>query len=250
MRIGILCATPEEMAALQQQLGAGCVMELGGFQFFETERCVYVQTGIGKINAAAVTALLIARFGVSHVIFAGVAGALNPALHTGDLVFGVRVATHDYGRVTDGELIAYPSGSIPIGPGALEAVPEVPHEAGALLALLAERMAPQVAAQILLGTVITGDTFLNCTATGQKLAQRLGADAVDMESAAVVQVAARFGCPAYILRSISDSADDGSAQSYAANALPMAQVAAACVLELCALIDSRAAPSVESIAAL
>lgn len=238
MRIGMLCATSEEMAALSAELGSGREEIIAGFVFHETPAGVYVQTGLGKINAAAVTALLIQRFGVERIVFAGVAGALNPELRTGDLVFATRVATHDYGQMSEGELIPYLSGTFPMGPGVMEAVPEVLPGIQAELAALKAVMAPRLQAKIVLGTVVTGDSFVNCSATGRRLNTRFKADAVDMESAAVVQVADRFGVPAYILRSISDSADDESEASYVANAVPIAKVAAACVLELCRILQA------------
>ena len=59
--------------------------------------------------------------------------------------------------------------------------------------------------------MISGDRFVSSAAESQAL-QRLLPDAlaVDMESAAVAQVAADFSCPLAVLRSISDRADDAA----------------------------------------
>ena len=46
--------------------------------------------------------LLVEHFQPTHVLFTGIAGAVNPDLHTGDIVIGTRTTFYDYGESTPG----------------------------------------------------------------------------------------------------------------------------------------------------
>ncbi|MCW3106012.1 MAG: 5-methylthioadenosine/adenosylhomocysteine nucleosidase [Segetibacter sp.] len=59
---------------------------------------VLTRSGIGKVNAALTTTLLLEHFRPKQLLFTGIAGAMNPTLHPGDIVVGKWVAYHDYGR--------------------------------------------------------------------------------------------------------------------------------------------------------
>ncbi|PVE20419.1 hypothetical protein DC522_32470 [Microvirga sp. KLBC 81] len=62
--------------------------------------------------------------------------------------------------------------------------------------------------------------------------QALGGDIVDMESAAVLDVARRFGKGAYIIRTVSDGAGDDSHLSYTEMVAVVAHNSALCVEDL------------------
>lgn len=48
-----------------------------------------VESGIGKVNAAISTTLLISNFKVDKIIFTGVAGAVNPDIKVTDIVIAM-----------------------------------------------------------------------------------------------------------------------------------------------------------------
>ena len=56
------------------------------------------------------------------------------------------------------------------------------------------------------GTIVSGDTFVNCGMTRQRLEREFAALAVEMEGAAVAHVAQRFGLPWVVVRCLSDLA--------------------------------------------
>src|SRR5882762_9543436 len=58
---------------------------------------VVALSGIGKVNAAITTTLMLEHFHPSEIIFTGIAGAVDPDLSPGDLVIGTELAYHDYG---------------------------------------------------------------------------------------------------------------------------------------------------------
>ena len=58
------------------------------------------------------------------------------------------------------------------------------------------------------GRIATGDRFVGDSATKNAIAAACHPDCVEMEGAAVSQVAGRNGVPCVILRSMSDNADE------------------------------------------
>jgi adenosylhomocysteine nucleosidase len=87
-----------------------------------------------------------------------------------------------------------------------------------------------------MGGVTTADYFLNCGETRADLHARLGADAIDMESGAVGQVADAWDVPLYVIRTLSDLAGEESHLTYPEMAQMAARNSAICVEALMRLI--------------
>jgi adenosylhomocysteine nucleosidase len=236
MRIGLICATPEEFAAIKTALPFSPSPEIHArFEFWRGRSAgqdlVLVRSGIGKVNAAAVTTILLEAFQCGTLVFSGVAGGLDLDLRTGDVILGERVAAHDYGITTAGVFTSVAEGTFPIGAAPLRQS----HIASAAPAILehleavADAAAAVLRRRVALGTILTGDTFVNCATTRDRLRIDLGGDAVDMESSAVVAVAERYGCDAFIIRTISDNADESSHVSYLELVAMAAENSATCV---------------------
>ncbi len=148
-----------------------------------------VQTGVGKAAAAAAVAWAFGRNRPKAAFFAGVAGALAPELGTGELLAALDAVQWDvdltpFGR-TPGEL-ATGERFVPADPS--------------LVALLEEAGAERV------GRVASGDRFVADPELAAWIRTTFAADAVEMEGAAALWVARRFGVPAALLRVISDAA--------------------------------------------
>jgi adenosylhomocysteine nucleosidase len=179
---------------------------------------VLAKTGIGKVNAAITSTLVIEHFSPSEVIFTGIAGGVNPALSPGDLVIGSKVAYHDYGTITADSLIRQPTkkhdntGSNPIY-----------FQSSATLVKLAETVSKQVTLQrigsatnhvpqIVTGVIVTGDVFVSSAKATQEFRTKMNAEATEMEGAAVAQTCYQQQVPFLLIRSLSDSAN-GSAHN-------------------------------------
>jgi adenosylhomocysteine nucleosidase len=237
MTTGILCATPEEFDALHHRFEFdGEPTTLAGFQFWRGDApgrsrpIVLSQSGIGKVNVATLATILFTTFGCDDLIFSGVAGALTD-LQVGSVVLVTRGATHDYGLISNGVFTCVPVGDLPL-PGIaqpLRDLPPVPTLIEQTLEKLRDRMADKLT--IRLGSVLSGDVFINCQDARARL-QILGGDIVDMESTAVLEVARRFGKGAYIIRTISDGAGDDSHLSYTEMVAIVAHNSALCVEDL------------------
>jgi len=242
---GILCATPEELTAVRGRLHLPDAPETHGPTRIwtgqhEGAQIALALSGIGKVNAAAAATLLLSAFGARVLIFSGVAGGLHPDLEVGTVLLADRLAIHDYGYVTEGRLTRTASGIIPIGaPTLTEAVavsPQVARNLGRLAAAVGDRLPHPVRR----GAVVTADYFLNCAATRQELRSTLGADAIDMESGAVAQVAAAWGVPLYVIRTLSDLAGEDSHVTYPQMVEMAAEASAVCVPALLSILAASA----------
>ncbi|MBS0331412.1 MAG: 5'-methylthioadenosine/S-adenosylhomocysteine nucleosidase [Proteobacteria bacterium] len=247
--IGILCATAEELAALRARLALEPGAQAHGPTRVWTGRhggqaLALAQSGVGKVNAAAAATLLLSTFEARALVFCGVAGGLDPDLPVGALLLADHLAIHDYGVMAGGRLTSTASGVIPLGAPALEGPEPVPPEVAAVLARLAQRVAPRAAHPVRLGGVITADYFLNCAETRTKLFARFRAQAIDMESGAVAQVAGAWGVPLYVIRTLSDLAGEDSHIAYPQMARMAADNSALAVEDLLALLaEMDAAPA-------
>lgn len=235
--IGILCATPEELAALVRELDLDASPEAHGpFQVWTRQGLALARSGLGKVNAAAAATLLLDRFEARALIFSGVAGGLHPDLPVGSVLLAERLATHDYGIVTAGRFTATKSGVIPFGAAELSELEPVAPEVRRTFQRLLAAVEPELGHPIGLGGITTADYFLNCGQTRDELRARLGADAIDMESGAVAQVAEAWGAPLYVIRTLSDLAGEESHVTFTEMEAMAARNSAVCVKALLKLL--------------
>jgi adenosylhomocysteine nucleosidase len=206
--IGLICAIPQELAHLRAALvdahseeAAHTVFDTGTIDGHDV---VLAGSGMGKVNAALVTTLLADRFGCRTVVFSGVAGGLDPTLSIGDVVIADLVIQHDAGMLEDQRLRTYQPGYVPIiNPTDRLGYPVDPE----VLARVKERLTGiSVPGQIVYGTVLSGDQYLNCETTRDRLVRELGGQAIEMEGGAVAQVCEAFGIPWLVIRALSDLA--------------------------------------------
>jgi len=178
---------------------------------------VLVEAGIGKVNTALVATLLLDHFGCRSVLFTGVAGGVDPALGIGDVVVADRLIEHDYGAIVDGQIKPFRPGVAPIGESrdqlGFDLDPDIRQRlrdrvTGFTLPPLPATVTGDAPRQptIRFGTIISGDQFINCEMTRKRLFERFQAQAVEMEGAAVAQVAAQFNVPCVVVRCLSDLA--------------------------------------------
>ena len=110
---GIICATETEMKAIINEIEGIKGNKIGRITFFEgkfnDKDIVFVQSGIGKVNAAVTATLLIEKYDIDEVIFSGVAGALDKVVGIGDVVIADDVVQHDF----EVEAFGYKKGQIP-----------------------------------------------------------------------------------------------------------------------------------------
>ena len=223
--VGIL-GIASEIAPIEKRLQESREVSVRGYVFrvgtLDGQQVVIGRSGAGKVNAAIITTLLIGQFNPSALLFSGTAGAVDPALNQGDVVIGATVAQHDVGlQTTDGVRRRGMRNAVtgdldPLLVPAPEALLEVARRSASGLRLPPVRTADgrDHTPRIVEGVIVTGDVFLADIARRGALRDTLGATAIEMEGAAVVQTCRQFGVACLVIRSITDRADGQALISY------------------------------------
>ncbi|QUR65846.1 5'-methylthioadenosine/adenosylhomocysteine nucleosidase [Mycobacterium spongiae] len=251
MTIGVICAIPQELAYLRSALVDAERQEIGLITFdcgrLENHRVVLAEAGMGKVNTGQVATLLADRFHCRTVVFTGVAGGLDPRLHIGDIVIADRVVQHDFGLLTDERLQTYQPGHIPfikptdrLGyPVDSELMDRVKHRlAGfALPELSAAAGAGVRRPRINYGAVLTGDQYVHCARTRDRLHGDFGGLAIEMEGGALAQVCESFSIPWLVIRALSDLAGADSGLDFNRFVTEVAASSARILMHLLAVLD-------------
>ena len=99
-KVGIVFAMKEELDALKKYLVLEKEYTIFDLKFYEgkvsNSNCILVQCGIGKVNAARTTQILIDNLKVDYILNIGVAGGVASSLNIGDIVIGERLVQHDF----------------------------------------------------------------------------------------------------------------------------------------------------------
>ncbi|PWG58984.1 5'-methylthioadenosine/S-adenosylhomocysteine nucleosidase [Bifidobacterium catulorum] len=198
--IAVIGALDEEVALIAQSLrdtdtthAAGLDIVSGSYaaKSGETLKVVATVAGMGTVNAAATTQHLIDAYRPEAVVFSGIAGNLNRHLHINDVVLGGTLRYLD----SDMRLIAQSAPKT-------EEFHSDPH-----LIELADEALDEMGITHITGIIATGNYFVEGDENVNRVIVATGADAVEMEGAAVVHVAARNEVPALVIRALSDNAD-------------------------------------------
>jgi adenosylhomocysteine nucleosidase len=208
VRIAIIGAMEEEVALLRENITnpqtetiAGCEYTSGTMKGKEV---ILLRSGIGKVNAAMSTAVLLQHFKPDAIINTGSAGGFDPSLNVGDVVISTEVRHHD----VDVTAFGYEYGQVPQLPAAFTADEKLKKAAVESVRELGD-------AQVVSGLIATGDSFMNDPARVEAIRDKFtGLQAVEMEAAAIAQVAHQFGVPFVIIRSLSDIAGKESDVSF------------------------------------
>ncbi|MGV9801373.1 5'-methylthioadenosine/adenosylhomocysteine nucleosidase [Mycobacterium sp. NPDC003449] len=224
MTIGLISAIPQELAHLRDVMDDVDGVSIAHTRFdtgsLDGHDVVLAETGMGKVNAALVTTALAHGFGCRAVVFSGVAGGLDPDLNVGDVVVADRLIQHDAGLIEDERLQTYQAGHVPfINPTARLGYDVdtslLARVKGTLNGVSLPPLSPEAGgqgrpAQIVYGTVLSGDQYLHSEPTRARLHSEYGGRAVEMEGGAVAQVCEAFGIGWLVIRALSDLAGQDS----------------------------------------
>lgn len=208
MKAAIIGAMEEEVTILRGEMQNKQVRMIGGSEFttghLHGVETVLLRSGIGKVNAAMTTAVLIHEFKPDVLINTGSAGGLSPELKVGDVVISTEVRHHD----VDVTAFGYEYGQVPQLPAAFAADEN-------LISIAYKASEEDTELKTVKGLIATGDSFMNDPARVKAIAEIFpGLQAVEMEAAAIAQVAHQFGVPFVVIRALSDIAGKESDISF------------------------------------
>jgi len=232
MRIGIFAAELQEIENIQQSL-QGQTTERAGLTFYEAEHgthtVISVCGGIGKVNAAICTQILISEFHAEVIINTGTAGGLHDSLHVFDLVVSTDAVQHD----VDASAFGYVKGQVP---GTASPFWKADDKLRACLTETFTQLKTDRAEDfqntdtMIAGRIASGDRFIVDPAVKQEIITQFHAACVEMEGAAVAQTCAMNAVPFVILRCISDNAGEPAAMSYQQFSKKASRISAVLVL--------------------
>lgn len=207
--LGIIGAMEIEVAALKENMEDPKITNKAGMEFYQGKLAgcpaVVVKSGIGKVNAAICTQILVDDFHVTQVVNTGVAGSLRAEINIGDIVISSDAVQHDM----DATGFGYEVGVIPqMTCSDFTADTDLIRLASSCCA----RVNPDI--HTFIGRVVSGDQFISDKTKKAWLIDRFDGYCTEMEGAAIAQAAYVNQVPFLILRAISDKADDSAQMSY------------------------------------
>ena len=198
-KFGIIAAMQEEMCEIEKIMEEKQAKQIYELNFIigkiNSLDVVLVEAGVGKVNAARTTQILIDNFNVEAIINVGSAGSANDELDIGDIVIGEKIVQHDF----DITAFGHPKGYISNVGQYIESD-----------SILIKKMEQTILKmqdnefKIKLGTIASGDIFCTEPKMKEKIRYKFEADAIEMEGAAIAQVCKLDNIPFIIIRSISD----------------------------------------------
>ncbi len=197
-----MCAMREELEPILKEIEVKKVIEYARNKYylakFNNLDLVLAYSKIGKVNAATTASVLIEKFGVKKILFSGVAGAIDKDLKIGDLIIATKTTQHD----VDLTVFGYEPGFIPES--------KVFFECDENLNQIAKKVSKKLNIKLKEGIIATGDQFIHSKEKKEWIAKTFNASAIEMEGGAVGCVTWTLGVPFFMLRSISDTAQEGA----------------------------------------
>ncbi len=199
--IGIIGAMDEEIESYKLKIEDITETKIAKIIFYQGlmsgQQIVLCKSGVGKVNSAVCTQILIDKFQVDKIIFTGVAGALHPDLNIGDIVISTIAQQYDI----DASPLGFEKGFIPYSEKSI-------FEADNELINIALKASEEVSdVNIISGKILSGDQFIADVGLAKELYEKFKGLCTEMEGAAVAQVCNMNNIPFVIVRSMSDKAD-------------------------------------------
>ncbi len=202
--IGIICALSIEVEELTKLLENKQENTYAKMKYISGtingKEVVMTECGIGKVNAAMSTQVMIDKYNPDVIINSGIAGSVSKELKIGDIVISKDCVQHDF----DGTQMGDPKGLIQYNDETRIDIPVSEDVAQKLF----EACKDIENTNVKLARIATGDIFVADKAMRQSVADEFDAVACEMEGGAVAQVCYRNEVPCAVLRCISDDFDE------------------------------------------
>ncbi len=227
MRLGIISALAEEQQGLVEAM-QGPSRLMHGMREYSAGRiagvdAVCVLSRIGKVAAATTATMLVEKFGVTHILFTGVAGAGDAGIRVGDIVVAESLVQYDMDASPLFPRFEVPLTGISHFQTDVQLSTRLAGAAAQFLDLDLDAVIEQAERRefrlerprLHRGLIASGDQFISDAPQLHALGAALpGLLAVEMEGAAVAQVCFELGVPFAVIRTISDNANEDAATDF------------------------------------
>ncbi len=221
--IGIIGALKEEIELFEQAMKKSKKETLLGMEFTKgkigKQEVVISLCGVGKVNAAMATTVLISVFKPKMIFSTGTAGGIEAEKST--TVIASATVYHDFSIPFEGKR-----------PGQLDEYDFTEIPCSDELCKKAEKIADLSDIPYSIGVIATGDCFVSDKLSKERIKREFKAKACDMESAAIAQVCYKSEIPFLSIRTLSDSANDNGILDYMTFKRQAAQKNSRLILEL------------------
>lgn len=208
MKIAVIGAMEEEVELLRKEIENPKTRIIANSEFtsgtYKNHEVILLKSGIGKVNAAMTTSILLNEYKPDFVINTGSAGGYDPNLEVGAIVISDEVRHHD----VDVTAFGYEIGQVPQLPAAFKADKHLMKLAEEAVSAIGEHQAAT-------GLIATGDIFMHDPEKVELVRTNFPQmKACEMEAAAVAQVCHQFEVPFVVIRALSDIAGKESSISF------------------------------------
>ncbi|WP_433747789.1 5'-methylthioadenosine/adenosylhomocysteine nucleosidase [Falsibacillus pallidus] len=201
-KIGIIGAMQIEIDLLLDKMEVVDELMYAGFPFYVGtlygKEIVLTRCGVGKVNSASCTQILIDKFNVEYIINTGIAGSLKDNIGICDVVLSSDVTHHDVRKDQMRNLFPFQETFI----------------ASEELIKLAVKACASKDINCHIGRIISGECFVENHELRSSLIKNYSPACVEMESSSIGHVAFINNIPFLIIRSISDNADEEAINTY------------------------------------
>jgi len=248
-RTAVMSAFEPEWIALQAVLGERKDFSVNGVTFatgtIEGKPVVLFLTGVSMVNAAMNTQLLLDHFAVETIVFSGIAGGVNPQRHIGDVIVPAQWGQYldmilaretapgeftppsfmphslpNYGMIFPQDVTVTREGAEPeskfwfaVDPELLAIAEEVADGISLKDCAAADACLTTSPKVYVGGNGVSGSAFVDNADFRTYAFDTFDAQVLDMESAAVAQVAYANDVPFIAFRSLSDLAGGGEGEN-------------------------------------
>ena len=204
-RVGLIFAMREELDEVLKQVEIEEEFTIFNLTFYRVVikdiTCILVECGVGKVNAARCSQIMIDVMKVDSIINVGVAGGVDSSLAVCDIVIGEKLVQHDF----DITAFDHEKGFIPNCGVYL-------NSDDYLLNITKNILIENV--NIHEGVIASGDIFCTDKHMSEKIHNKFNALCVDMEGASIAQTSFLAGVPFIVIRSISDIPNNQNVMTY------------------------------------
>jgi len=201
-KIGIIGAMEVEIEDILNELDSYYIRKHAGLNYYVGNingiEVIVLSCGIGKVNAAIYTQILIDQYSIDLIINTGIAGALTEEVNHLSLVISKQLTYYDVKKLQ--MINCFPNQEF--------------FKADKNLIDLATRVSRDNKLEYHVGTIVTGESFISDTKTKKELNQKFNALCVEMEGAAIAHVAFVNNIPFVVIRCISDLANEATNDDY------------------------------------